>query len=90
MLGCVESSRADCEALAGESMLSRLEVAAAGLHAKKGHKTQVDFNVLDQLLVFCEDFPVMIRLRTATKEAAAGVAELIESLPGKFDPTEQM
>ena len=51
MLGCVESARADCEALAGKSTLSRLEVAAAGLQADKGHKIQADFEQLDQLLV---------------------------------------
>ena len=130
MLGCVESSRADCEALAGKSTLSRLEVAAAGLQADKGHRIQADFEQLDQLLVdlfvesrarapdrivldvdatdfelhgsqqerfyhgyyheycympllvFCEDFPLMVRLRTAAKEAATGVAELLESLVG--------
>lgn len=130
MLGCVDSLRADCEALAGKSTLSRLEVATAGLDAERGHKIQADFDLLDQLLVklfvesrtqvpdrivldwdatdfelhgnqqekfyhgyyreycylpllvFCEDFPVMVRLRTAAKEAAAGVAELLQSLVG--------
>ena len=51
MLGCVESSRTHCEALAGKSTLSRLEVATAGVNAKKGHKIQADFEQLDQLLV---------------------------------------
>ena len=43
--------RADCEALAGKSTLSRLEVATAGVNAKKGHKIQADFEQLDHLLV---------------------------------------
>lgn len=126
VLGCVDSKREDCEALAGKSTLNRLELSAGGVNGDKARKIEVDFEALDQLLValfveshpqapeqivldidatdfelhgnqeekfyhgyyreycympllvLCDGFPLMVQLRSAAHDAAAGVEEILE------------